>query len=204
MLQTAINSDEPGPVRARVVGERFKDAILLGSLAPFPPVVGNRPERVLVKFNYLSYRDQVVDLEAYAIDPDTTRTALADDVDHHYLSRWGALIAASFLEGYGHAVRASNRNTTIGIFGNIITTPKDDIDDEEIAKEALGTVGERLSEAVGQQFSRPNTITVDPGAAIGVLIVSPSAPRSAPETPGQVSDSGGGEGPPLAIRPRYR
>ena len=202
VLQTAINSDEPGPVRARVVGERFKDAILLGSLAPFSPVVGNRPERVLVRFQYLTDRDRVYDLDAYAIDPSTTRTALADNVNHHYFSRWGALIAASFLEGYGNAVRASNRNTTIGLFGNVITTPKDDIDDTEIAKEALGTVGERLSDAVGQHFSRPNTITVDSGAAIGVLILSPSSAPTTPDASRQAAAEAT-ESQALAIRPRY-
>ena len=54
VLQTAINSDEPGPVRAQVVGERFKDAMLLGTLATFPPVAGSRPERVQVAFNVLT------------------------------------------------------------------------------------------------------------------------------------------------------
>lgn len=202
VLQTAINSDEPGPVRARVVGTRFKDAILLGNLAPFPPVVGTRPERVLVSFRYLTLPSGAVyDIEAFAIDPDTTRTALASSVDHHYLSRWGALIAASFLEGYGRAVRASNRITTVGIFGNVVSVPKDDIDDEAIAKEALGTVGERLGVAVGQQFNRPNTIHVDSGSAIGVLIVSPAPGPDG--TPALDNPAAFGRGEPLAVRPRY-
>lgn len=174
VLQTAINSDEPGPIRARIVGKRFKGAILLGKLTRFPPVQGNRPERVLVQFTYMTtVSGQVYELDSYAIDPETTRTALASDVNHHYLSRWGALIAASFLEGYGEAVRASNTITTVGPLGTVVTTPKDDIDDEDIAREAAGTVGLRLADAVGQHFNRPNTIRVDSGSGIGVLIVSP-------------------------------
>ncbi|MEE4377684.1 MAG: TrbI/VirB10 family protein [Candidatus Competibacteraceae bacterium] len=173
VMQTAINSDEPGPVRAKIVGERFKGAILLGSLNELAPVVGSRPERVVVSFNYLTTTDRVThSIDGYAIDLDTARTALATGVDHHYLSRWGALIAASFLEGYGGAVRNSNRITTVGPLGNVITVPKDDIDDEEIAREALGTVGERLADAVGENFRRPNTIMVDAGTGIGVLIVA--------------------------------
>ena len=42
--------------------------------------------------------------------------ALATEVDHHYGSRWGALIAASFLEGYGEAVANQHRIVTVGPF----------------------------------------------------------------------------------------
>lgn len=175
VLQTAINSDEPGPVRAKVVGERFKGAILLGGLSRFPPVVGSRPERVLVKFNYLTTPDRVTHaIDAYAIDTETARTALATGVDHHYLQRWGSLLAASFLEGYGDAVRASHSITTVGPLGNVVSVPKDDLDHEDIVREAVGTVGQRLGGVVAENFQRPNTITVDSGAGIGVLIVAPS------------------------------
>jgi len=47
VLQTAIDSDKPGPVRAKIVGERFEGAILFGGLRPFSPAAGSRPERVL-------------------------------------------------------------------------------------------------------------------------------------------------------------
>lgn len=174
VLQTAIHSDEPGPVRARVVGERFQGAILLGELAPFPAIVGNRPERVLVRFRTLTERDAVHEIDAYAIDPATARTALATAVDHHTLARWGGLIAASFLEGYWRAVQLRNRITTVGVFGNVVSVPKNDLDHKEVAWEAAGTVGTRLADAMGEQFNRPNTIEVASGTGIGVLILSPS------------------------------
>ena len=176
VLQTAINSDEPGPVRAKIVGERFKGAVLLGDLNPFPPVVGSRPERVLVKFRYLTTPDRVTyQIDAYAIDDETARTALASGVDHHYLERYGALIAASFLEGYGEAIRNNNRVTSVGVFGNVVSVPKNDLGHGEIAREALGTVGQRLGGAVAENFRRPNTITVDPGTGLGILIAAPPA-----------------------------
>lgn len=181
VLQTAIHSDEPGPVRARVVGERFRDAILLGSLEQLPAPVGSRPERVLVRFRSLTLPNgATATLDAYAVDPATGRTALATDVDHHYAARWGALIAASFLEGYGQAVANRHRIVTVGPLGNVISVPSDGIDHEQIAREALGTVGARLGEAVGPQFNRPNTIRVDAGTAIGVLVVSAAPPTGAP------------------------
>jgi len=178
VLQTAINSDEPGPVRAKIVGERFAGAILLGGVRAFPPAVGRRPERVLVKFDYLTAADRTTyRIDAFAIDLETARTALASAVDHHYLSRWGSLIAASFLEGYGNAARNSHSIATVGPLGNVVTVPKDDLDHEDIVREAVGTVGERLGGVVAENFQRPNTITVDPGTGLGVLIVAPLADR---------------------------
>jgi intracellular multiplication protein IcmE len=117
VLQTAIDSDEPGPVRARVVGERFEGGILLGALDKLAAPVGSRPERVLVRFRWLTLpAGATYALEAYAVDPATGRTALATEVDPHYGSRWGALIAASFLEGYGEAVANQHRIVTVGPF----------------------------------------------------------------------------------------
>jgi type IV secretory pathway VirB10-like protein len=194
VLQTAIHSDEPGPVRAKIVGERLKDSILLGGLSSFPPIVGSRPERVRVKFDYLTTPERVTyPIDAYAIDTETARTALATGVDHHTVERWGALIAASFLEGYGQAVRASHSITTVGPLGNVVSVPQDDIDHEDIVREAVGTVGERLGDAVSDNFRRPNTITVASGTGIGVLIVAPTAgptsPEEAPADPARTADS---------------
>jgi len=203
VLQTAINSDEPGPVRVRVVGERFKGSILLGSLTTFPPVVGRRPERVGVTFQALTTPERVTHrIEAYAIDLATARTALATDVDHHRLARWGALLAASFLEGYGQAVRASHTITTVGPLGNIVSVPQDDLDHEDIVREAVGTVGQRLATVVGEQFQRPNTITVASGTGIGVLIMAPVAPDWEPATAGATLPARVTAFPSVGIAPR--
>ena len=206
VLQTAINSDEPGPVRAKIVGERFKNAILLGGLSAFPPVVGSRPERVLVKFRYLTTPDQVTyPIDAYAIDLETARTALATGVDHHYLERYGSLMAASFLEGYGEEIRNGNRIATVGVLGNVVSVPKNDLGHGEIARAALGTVGQRLGGAVAENFRRPNTVTVEPGTGLGILINAPAGADSRePEArPAAVADPrppappwGGRDAPP--------
>lgn len=190
VLQTAIDSDEPGPVRAKIVGERFKGAIVLGGLRAFPPAVGSRPERVLVKFDHLTTTDRTTyRIDAFAIDLATARTALASDVDHHALERWGSLLAASFLEGYGNAIQNNHRITTVSPFGGVISAPKNDLSHDEIAREALGTVGQRLGSVVAENFQRPNTITVDPGTGLGVLITAPLTDR--PEADDRRGDESG-------------
>ncbi len=202
VLQTAIDSDEPGPVRARVVGERFQGGILLGALEKLAAPVGSRPERVLVRFRWLTLpAGATYALEAYAVDPATGRTALATEVDHHYGSRWGALIAASFLEGYGEAVASRRRIVTVGPFGNVVSAPGAGIDDDQIAREALGTVGARLGDAVGQHFNRPNTIRVDSGTGIGVLVVSAAAPAGHSAAPPLEAPFDAGRPLPARSRP---
>jgi len=59
--------------------------------------------------------------------------------------------------------------------------PKDDFDHEDIVRAAVGTVGERLGHAVAEHFRRPNTITVQAGTGIGVLIVAPTTREGSPE-----------------------
>ncbi|MBK8176938.1 MAG: hypothetical protein IPK66_17250 [Rhodospirillales bacterium] len=61
--------------------------------------------------------------------------------------------------------------------GSVVTVPKDGIDHGDIAREALGTVGQRMGSAVAENFQRPNTITVAAGTGIGVLMVAPTESR---------------------------
>ena len=60
---------------------------------------------------------------------------------------------------------------------------------DEIAREALGTVGQRLGSVVAENFQRPNTITVDPGTGLGVLITAPLTDR--PEADDRRGDESG-------------
>ena len=124
---------------------------------------------------------------------------LATGVDHHYLERWGSLLAASFMEGYGNAIRNGNRITSVGPLGNVVSVPKDGLSHGEIAREALGTVGQRMGGAVAESFGRPNTITVAPGTGLGVLIVAPQTER--PDAGDRPAD-GRGRATPAAARPR--
>lgn len=96
-IDTAVNSDQPNtPVMATIATGRFKNAKLLGSFTRVD-------DRVIIQFNTLSAKDllQSVSINAYAIDQNTAQTALATNVDHHYLLRYGSLFAASFLQGFG-------------------------------------------------------------------------------------------------------
>lgn len=165
VLDTAVNSDEPGPIMATIVEGKFKGGKLLGSLQVF----GRDADRVMLTFNKLILPDmpKSMGVNAFAIDPNTARTALSSYTDHHYLLRYGSLFASSFLQGYGQAVMQSgsidiNRDTT-----QIRQTKE--FGDKELAAAGLGQVGTTWGAQLGNIFTRPPTIHVYAGTSVGIL-----------------------------------
>ena len=118
VLDTGVDSDFPDtPVMATIVQGPFKGAKLLGKLTLVPG-----KDRISLNFTLMDKEDwlETKPINAFAIDPDTARTAIASDVNHHYLTRYGALFGASFLAGYSNAIMTSRINQYTDIFG--ITT----------------------------------------------------------------------------------
>jgi intracellular multiplication protein IcmE len=164
-IDTSINSDEKSPVLATIVTGELKGSRLVGEFT-----VEN--EVVVVKFNKISVPSvpNSLPLEAYAIDPDTARTALAHEVDNHYLLRYGSLFASSFLSGLGSAISSSGSQTSSGA-GGILTT-HDPLNTSQQIFVALGNVGTQFAAQMGSVFTRPPTVTVESGAGIGILFTS--------------------------------
>ena len=164
VLDTKVNSDRPGPVMATIVAGKYKGAKLLGSLQVTPDY-----ERVILSFNMMSMRQwpETVPIKSVAINPDTAQTAIASDVDHHYLLRYSALFASAFLQGYAQAVQNSG-STQVNSFGTVSQTfnKTDTLDKVMIG---LGQVGQNAGQAAADTFNRKPTITVDSGVGLGVL-----------------------------------
>ncbi|MFH1333913.1 MAG: TrbI/VirB10 family protein [Pseudomonadota bacterium] len=168
VLDTGVNSDRPQPVMATIVSGKLKGAKLLGGLS-----VTSDHERVVLKFNLLTLPQwpSAVRINAFAINPDTAHTAIASDVDHHYLSRYGALFAANFIKGYANAVESSGQTTTTN--SGTTTTNNPNLSAKEKLFVGLGEVGKALSNATKKYFDRNPTVTVDAGVGIGILFMEP-------------------------------
>lgn len=166
VLDTAINSDEQGPVLATVVSGKYKGARLIGKVQ-----VPQNAKKVVISFSVMSIpkRKESIAIDAYAIDAETARTAFATDVDNHYLLRYGSLFASAFMEGFGKAVGQQGTTTTDPSGSQIQTKPK--LEPRDQIYTALGTVGEKWSKQVEPIFKTPVTITVDQGLGVGVLIM---------------------------------
>jgi len=169
ILDTAINTDEPGPVLATIISSKYQGSKLLGELRHEA-----RQEKVTITFNQMSIPKGLssMSVQVVAIDPDTARTALASDVSRHYLLRYGALFASSFIEGYGDAIQNSGATTVTSPLTGATTTSTPVLDNQEKFLSALGEVGAAWAEQAKKTFDIPYTVRVDQGTSIGLLFLT--------------------------------
>lgn len=172
VIDTSVNSDEPGPILATIVSGRLKGSKLIGSFN-----LPSNADKMVISFNTLSVPGAAgtVSISAYAIDANTARTALSSSTNHHYLLRYGSLFASSFMEGFGNAIQSANTTITIGGSGsgnNTTTIQGGNAVGQSTLENAvigLATVGKAWGQFAQQKFNTPVTVEVYSGTAIGVL-----------------------------------
>lgn len=172
VLDTAVNSDYPdSPVLATIVDGPFKGAKMLGKLTTTKGVSGQL-DRVSLNFSLMNLDawSSSKAVTAFAIDPDTARTVLASQVNYHYMKRFGAIMATSFLQGYANAVNSSASTSTTGIFGTSTTHPQLSPSNKLLV--ALGQMGQTLGTATQNYINTPPTVKVDSGVSLGILFMA--------------------------------
>ncbi len=162
VTRLSLDSDSPGPCIAEVVEGRFQGSRFIGTFARFE-------SRLVLRFTSFHIKDgETVSVEAYGVDPATDRTSLATSVDHHYLERFGGIIAASFLEGFGEAVQSSGKSSYSSLYGASTIVPHYNL--QEQLTIAAGRAGNRAASLMSQNFSRAPTVHLRSGTDLGVLI----------------------------------
>ena len=171
VLDTAVNSDYPdSPVMATIVEGKYKGAKLLGKLTTVKGVSGQM-DRVGLNFTLMNKDDWLKSkpVTAYAIDPDTSRTQLASAVNYHYLQRFGAIMATSFLQGYSTAITNAG-TTTVG--SGVSTATRPELNPSSKIMVGLGQMGQTLGAATQNYINIPPTVKVDSGVGLGILFMS--------------------------------
>lgn len=171
VLDTAVNSDYPdSPIMVTIVEGKYKGAKLLGKITTTKGVSGQM-DRVSLNFTLMNLDSwpKSKGVTAYAIDPDTARTVLASTVDYHYLMRYGAMIATSFLQGYSTAI--TNEGETSVNFGTTTSTHPE-LSPSNKLMVGLGQVGQNLGTATQNYINRPPTVRVDSGVSLGILFMA--------------------------------
>lgn len=168
VMDTSVNTDEKGPILATIVSGKFAGARVIGAFTH-----ADYQESIIMQFSTMSLpkKTNSMGIQAVAIDPDTARTALATDVDHHYFLRYGSLFASSFISGYGKAITQQGTTTTSPLTGTTTTTTPP-LDNKEKFLAALGEVGTAWSQQIKPIFNTPYTVYVDQGTGIGLLFLS--------------------------------
>ncbi|OYV56329.1 MAG: type IV secretion protein IcmE, partial [Legionella sp. 21-45-4] len=168
VIDTAVNTDEPGPILATIVSGQLKGSKLIGSF-----VLAADADKMVINFKTISMinADHTQTINAFAIDPDTARTALSSETNHHYLSRYGALFASSFMEGFSSAIQSSNTTVQVGGTGGVTNTTVSTLSRSALdnALIGLGQVGKDWSQTAQKNMNRPTTVQVYSGTGVGVL-----------------------------------
>ncbi|MFI4918091.1 MAG: type IVB secretion system protein DotG/IcmE [Legionellales bacterium] len=172
VIDTAINSDEPGPILATIVTGKLKGAKLIGSFN-----LPSNANKMIITFNLISIpgAEKTTSISAYAIDPNTARTALSSQTNHHYMMRYGALFASSFIQGFGNAIQSANTTITIGGTGgtNNVTVTGGGIGQSTLESAVIGlsTVGKNWGQHAQELLNTPTTVQVYSGTGLGILFM---------------------------------
>jgi len=164
-----LNSDEGGPVLSTIIAGPLKGSKLFGSFV-------RRDERLVIMFNNMTLLNgETIGMSGYAVDPNLSKASVADAVDNHYISRWGGLVASSFLEGFANATENSGKTTNTGALGSALASSNPEYSIAEKSWIAAGTVASKLGEIALKNFDRDPTVELYPtfkdGNPIGILIV---------------------------------
>lgn len=172
VLDTAVNSDYPdSPIMATIVDGKYKGGKLMGKIVTTKGVSGQL-DRVSLNFTIMNIDawDKSKSVTAYGIDPDTARTVMASSVDYHYMMRYGAMMATSFLQGYAQALQSSGATTTSFLGGASATNAQ--LNPGQKIAVGLGQIGTNLGAVTQNYTNRPPTVRVDSGVGLGILFMT--------------------------------
>lgn len=167
VLETAVNSDEPGPVLATIITGPLKGAKLIGGLTTFPPL----GKKVMLTFNLMTLPSVTSSftINAVAVDQNTARTALSSYTNNHIILKYGSLFAASFLEGYGQAFLQSGQQ--IVSTASSTTSISQSLSPAGKFYVALGNVGNQFGQVLQNIYNMPSTVYVYSGTGLGILFL---------------------------------
>lgn len=133
-LITPLNSDAPGPVLAEITSGPLAGARLIGTMS----VAKNS---LLVSFTTISKPGWPSTYSVGAVGMSVDRsTALATDVNNHYVQKYFGLLAGSFIEGYGDAMSQQGSVTYLDPTSGGVVTSRDELSGSQISKSAQGEV----------------------------------------------------------------
>lgn len=164
---TSVNSDSKTPVLAEVTTGKFKGARLVGSFS-----ADKASGKLVVAFKSMTMEDGTVyGINALAVDGKSAQTAVASDVNHRYIKRYGPILAAAFISGYAQAEAQPTQETVdTGSSTSVVTS-------NSSAKQSLMAGVAAASSAVANDIAsyaaKGPLISLRDGYPVAVLIIDP-------------------------------
>lgn len=166
-LLIEANSDVEGPIVSMIVSGPFAGSRVLGTF--------QRKEKYLVlQFSTLVNKKGIsIPINAYALDPDTTLTGMATDVDNRYWQRVILPAAAEFVSGMGQAYADQQGDTTI-VTGDVVVQDKPPLNTEEQIAAGVSEAADRVSEILDEEGDKIEPLVrVRAGTPMGILFMAP-------------------------------
>lgn len=170
-----VSSDQATtPSLATIETGPYRGAKLIGGF-------NKEGDKLVMRFSTMVTKDRKKSFgigTAYAIDTRDGQLAVQTGVNHHYLMRFGSLLAGSFLKGVGDAVTPPKNTICIssGQGGCINSDSSDSIlnkmsPGQVIGLRGVGEVGSKLGDHMRDIYNTPTTVTVNKGTMIGILFM---------------------------------
>ena len=168
----AANSDTGGPVVVTAESGPIAGDDMIGTFS-------RRDDRLVVTLTSITLQNgEQRSIDALVIAPDSMETAVASDVDQHYVARFVLPVAAAFVAGLGQAIEQSNATVAVSPFGGY--TAQNHLNFNQQLGVAGGAAGTQLQQLFLQNAPKGPTIKLAAGVNVGVVFLKPLTDSATP------------------------
>lgn len=166
-LITEANSDVEGPILGMIYQGPLRGSKLLGSFS----TTGN--DQLVLEFDTLIVDGIDYSISAVAVDPKTTSTGMATEVDRHLLTRVILPGAASFIQGIADAY--AERENNVSVSGDVVVSQTEPLNTRGKVATGIAESAGEISEFLDDEASRYEepTVIVHAGTPMGILFIEP-------------------------------
>jgi len=157
----ATNSDSGGPVVAEITSGPLTGDRVKGTAQ-------KHEDRLTVTMSELTLQDgRTVPVSAMLMAPDSKETAIASDVDHHYIPRIVLPTLAAGIQGLGQALALSGSSVFSGPYG--ASQNYNTFNPGQLA----GTAAGQANQVLQQQTPKQSTVNLAAEVDVGIMFLAP-------------------------------
>jgi intracellular multiplication protein IcmE len=179
-LDRSFNSDDPGAPIIVSLDDVIYDPARGTRNGPLTGMrlVGRitySENQAAISFNQIvTNTGQQFPVTAIAVSETQARTGIAADVNKHTLQRYSGLFLSSILQGVGQVgQQLVQNNRTVTVSDGVVVAGGNDVNYRQAGLAALQPLGQNLSQAAAQNFSRPPTMSAPAGMGLGIVFLAP-------------------------------
>lgn len=161
----ATNTDSGGPVVAEITSGPLAGDRVKGTAQ-------KHEDRLTVTMNELTLQDgRTVPVNAMLMAPDSKETAVASDVNHHYIPRIVLPTLAAGIQGLGQALALSGSSVFSGPYG--ASQNYNTFNGGQLAGIAAGTAAGQANQVLQQQTPKQSTVNLAAEVDVGIMFLGP-------------------------------